>query len=113
MDSPLTNSINSVNLPRGLATPASPQQVFARHMARLAQAFPTFQLDPAFAWEMLGDLPDALLERAVLVLIHTKIEAYPGTNWVAVIRTTALDQRSMADELTPSQRQRLRELRGD
>ena len=59
---------------------------------------------------MLCDLPDALVERAALTLIQTKREVYPGTNWLAELRMTALEQRTIADDLTPEQRQRLNEL---
>ena len=59
---------------------------------------------------MLCDLPDRIIERAVLTLIQTQTDVYPSTNWIALIRTTALEQRTVADELTPEQRQRLKQL---
>ena len=62
-------------------------------------------------WECLSDLTDAMVERAALTLIQTKREVYPSANWIAEIRMTALEQRTIADDLTPAQRQRLNQLR--
>ena len=106
---PPTSSLSSVNWHPGSLVRLS-RPLLAQCLARMALAFPTFNLDPEFAFEMLCDLPDVLLERATLTLMYTKCEVYPGTNWLAVLRMTALEQRTSADDLTPEQRQRLREL---
>ncbi len=71
----------------------------------LTQAFPTLALDPEFAWQMWSDLSDSLVERAALQLIQTKRDVYPGTNWVAEVRVTALANHSIADNLTPEQKE--------
>ena len=108
-DSARTNSISSVNWQPGI-NPKLSLPALTRTLALLHQGFPTFSLDPELAWTMLCDLPDALVERAALTLIQTKREVYPGTNWLAELRMTALEQRTIADDLTPEQRQRLNEL---
>ena len=59
---------------------------------------------------MLSDMPDVLVERAILTLIQTKREVYPGTNWIAEIRMTAIAGKTSADDLTEAQRIRLKEL---
>ena len=109
MDSTDTNSISLVNWHPGTAPKLSLEAV-TRNLALLLKAFPTFQLNPEFAWQMLSDIPDVLVERATLFLIQTKREVYPGTNWIAEIRMTALEQRTVADDLTPTQRSRLKAL---
>ena len=59
---------------------------------------------------MLSDMPDTLVERAILTLIQTKREVYPGTNWIAEIRMTAIAGKTSADDLTEAQQIRLKEL---
>ena len=104
-----TSLISLVNWHPGI-NPKLSLEVLTRSIGLLLKAFPTFQLDPEFVWEMLCDLPDRIIERAVLTLIQTQTDVYPSTNWIALIRTTALEQRTVADELTPEQRQRLKQL---
>ena len=104
-----TNSISLVNWHPG-TNPKLSLEVLTCSIGLLLKAFPTFQLDPEFAWEMLCDLPDRIIERAVLTLIQTQAEVYPSTNWIALIRTTAIEQRTVVDDLTPEQHQRLKQL---
>ncbi len=54
--------------------------------ALLIKAFPTLQIDVDMWWLMLQDLPDAAVLEAVVALIRTQTDVFPGTNWVALIR---------------------------
>ena len=108
-DSPDTSSISLVNWRPGI-DPKLSLEVLTRNLALLLKVFPTFQLDPDVAFDMLCDLTDAMLERSVLTLIQTKRDVYPSTAWLAEIRMTALEQRTSADDLTDGQQKRLKEL---
>ena len=90
-DSVDTKRISFVNWQPGIATKLS-LPVLTKSLALLLKAFPTFTLDPEFAWDMLGDIPDELLTDAILVLIQTKREVYPSTNWIAEIRMTVYER---------------------
>src|SRR3990167_9558713 len=59
---PPTSSLSSVNWQPGSLAPLS-RPLLATCLARMALAFPTFNLDPEFAFEMLCDVPDFLLEQ--------------------------------------------------
>ena len=106
-----TSSISLVNWRPGI-DPKLSLEVLTRNLALLLKVFPTFQLDPDVAFDMLCDLTNAMLERSVLMLIQTKRDVYPSTAWLAEIRMTALEQRTVADDLTMSQRMWLRNLMG-
>lgn len=88
VDLPDTRWSISVNWQPGI-NPKLSLEVLTRYLALLLKAFPTFSLDPEFAWQMLGDLPESDMNRAALWLIQTKHEVYPGTNWIAEIRQAA------------------------
>lgn len=70
----------------------------AKSLALLQQAFPTLSLHPAFAWTMLNDLSDRALSEAVLRLIQTHVQVYPGTNWIALIRSVSQGDRERRKE---------------
>ena len=108
-DSPEDNWSSFVNWHPG-SNPTLTRQAVGRAVALLTKAFPTARLDPEFVWQMCSDVTDTMIERAALTLIQTKREAWPSTNWIAELRMTALAQRSVADDLTPEQRQRLKTL---
>src|SRR3990167_4034594 len=109
-DSPDTSSISLVNWRPGLEPARLSRTRVGMCLAWLTRAFPTLQLDPQFVWEHLSDLTDTMVERAVLILIQTKRDVYPGTNWIAEIRMTAIAGKTSADDLTEAQRIRLKEL---
>ena len=55
----------------------------------IKKVFPTLSLEPDFVCSMLSDLTDEAVMRATLEIIQTRVEIYPGTNWIALIRSVA------------------------
>ena len=61
----------------------------AEALLMLKTVFLSLELRPDIAWEFLKDLRDDQVKAAVGEIIQTKVEIYPGTNWIALIRSVA------------------------
>lgn len=65
----------------------------------LSQAFPNKDLNIDIAWPILRDLSDSEFERAVVKIISERVEIYPNTNMLALIREKArIEKRITAGE---------------
>lgn len=62
------------------------KETFGKGMAILREAFNKMEFNTRLYWEMLKDLQDHDFEAAVMKLVRSLKEAYPGTNLIALIR---------------------------
>lgn len=65
----------------------------AKGIALISKAFPSNQFDVEFYWEFLKDLEDQDFKAAVISIVKTMKEIYPGTNILAAIREKAIENK--------------------
>ena len=67
------------------------KELFAKGMALLTAAFPSWKMDPALYYEALKDLSAEDFLAAVNRIVKTHENIYAGTNLIAVIRNKAIE----------------------
>jgi hypothetical protein len=65
------------------------KETLKKGLGILLQSFPNKEINAEIAWPILADLTDEEFERAVVNIIATRIEIYPNTNMIAMIREMA------------------------
>lgn len=66
------------------------RSVFNKGVSIIVRTFPSTNVDAGLWWPMLSDLTNENFERAVLEIIRSTKEIFPGTNWIALIREKAV-----------------------
>jgi hypothetical protein len=69
------------------------EKQFKKGMAVLQATFPSVELNLRIFWDLLCDLEDEIFEKAILKIVRTQTQIYPGTNIVALIRLTAVQEK--------------------
>ncbi len=65
---------------------------FKKGMAVLTATFPNVELNLRIFWDLLADLEDDIFEKAILKIVRTQTQIFPGTNIVAMIRLAAVTE---------------------
>lgn len=64
---------------------------FIKGIAILRSIFKNYEVDKDLYWTVLKGLPDDVYEKAIIEIIETQTELYPGTNLLAIIKEKAVN----------------------